>query len=548
LETSESVPGAAGRPLAQAFPAGARRLDPYRVVSWLGLALIVAFVILVRNDVGITFDEELQVRYGRRILAWYASGFRDGRALSFGGVLVYYGGLFDALAQIAVRFSPMAPFATRHVASGLCAVLGIVASWKMATRLGGSRAGLIAGSLLALTPAWIGHGMFNPKDIPFGAAAAWATYGTLCIATGPVMPSWSTVALCGVSIGAALGVRPGGMFLLAYPALAALARAWVAQRASGRAGSWQLHAPVWRQTALRLGIVGAIAWLGMLVAWPWAQLSPVLRPLQAALAASHFSWRGKMLFAGKLIESTALPHSYLPTWFAVTLPETYALTLLCAIPLLWLAARRRRSGLQVLGIGCLVLAVLLPLVGVLVTQPVLYDGHRHFLFVLPPMAALAGYAFSEFLVEASLPAAVRGAALLGLVALAKLVLWDMATMHPYEYSYFNRLSGGLAAARTRFETDYWGASYSEGIAWVVEHVAPLPDRPLRVASCNVPEELDYFLQQAHESPRLFQLESNPAFADIFLATTRADCHKTAGEVLHVVERMGVPLLYVIRLH
>ena len=128
--------------------------------------------------------------------------------------------------------------------------------------------------------------MFNPKDIPFGAAAAWATYGALCIATGPLLPSWSTVWLCGLSIGAALGVRPGGMFLLAYPVLAALARAWVAQRASGRAGSWQLHAPVWRQTALRLSVSSAIAWLGMLVAWPWAQLSPVLRPLQAALAFS----------------------------------------------------------------------------------------------------------------------------------------------------------------------------------------------------------------------------------------------------------------------
>jgi hypothetical protein len=135
---------------------------------------------------------------------------------------------------------------------------------------------------------------------------------------------------------------------------------------------------------------------------------------------------------------------------------------------------------------------------------------------------------------------------LGLVAVAKLVLWDMAAMHPYEYAYFNRLSGGLAAAQTRFETDYWGASYSEGIAWVVEHVVPLPDRPLTVASCNIPEELNYYLQQSHESPRLFQLESDPKYADIFLASTRSDCHKTAGEVLHVVERMGVPLLYVIR--
>ena len=34
--------------------------------------------------------------------------------------------------------------------------------------------------------------------------------------------------------------------------------------------------------------------------------------------------------------------------------------------------------------------------------------------------------------------------------------------------------------------------------------------------------------------------------DILLATTRWDCQKTPGLVIHVIDREGIPLLYVIR--
>jgi hypothetical protein len=68
--------------------------------------------------------------------------------------------------------------------------------------------------LLAFTPVWIGHGLFNPKDIPFGAAAAWGLCGVLGIITDRALPSYRASIASGLALGAALGVRPGGMFLL----------------------------------------------------------------------------------------------------------------------------------------------------------------------------------------------------------------------------------------------------------------------------------------------------------------------------------------------
>jgi hypothetical protein len=128
-----------------------------------------------------------------------------------------------------------------------------------------------------------------------------------------------------------------------------------------------------------------------------------------------------------------------------------------------------------------------------------------------------------------------------------LTLADMWTLHPYEYVYFNRLgAGGQAEASTRFETDYWGLSYKEGLEWVAANVPP-ESRPITIANCSQDFLTSYWIKTtpalaarlAPGSPY-----SNPP-ARILLATTRYNCHKRPGKTLHVVERDGVPLVYVI---
>jgi hypothetical protein len=253
-----------------------------------------------------------------------------------------------------------------------------------------------------------------------------------------------------------------------------------------------------------------------------------------------------MLFRGKQIMSNHVPADYLPVWFGITLPETYLIAFVCGLIEIARAVSQRSARLprQLFALGLLAAFVAFPVLAVWIVHPVIYDAQRHFLFLLPPLAALAGVALARFFADPALSKALRRMTGCALAAVAALVIFDMASLHPYEYIYFNRLSGGLPAARGRFETDYWGATYREGFAWLVEHYgAELGTRRIRVAGCKWSPHVEYYVQHWPDAARKFR-NVNPRDARFYLALTRRNCDESGGRVIHVVERQGVPLLYV----
>jgi hypothetical protein len=534
--------------------------DPWLAASLGGLVGLLGLIAAFGQDAGVTWDEGVQLTYGQLVLAWFRSGFRDRGALEYLD-LYLYGGLFDAPAQWIVERSPLGPFETRHVLTALVAVVGIYGTWLVAAAVGGRRAGFFAAATLALTPTWIGHGLFNPKDVPFASAAVFVVWRAQRIVLGGWPLRVRDAVWAGVAVGVALGVRPGGVFLVGYPVVAGVAvggiewvRGWqsgantrTCTRTTTRGAS--LVSIAARLLPLLLGMI-AVAWIVMLSAWPWAQLDPISRPLEAMLAASHFNWVGETLFDGHLVTSTALPTRYLLVWFGITLPELYLVAGVAGLALLVLAFRTRHTarteGPRSLGIGIIVLSVVLPLAAALLTRPTLYDAHRHFLFLFPPLAALAGISIAAFVSEARIWKSVRAGVLGAWILAASLVAIEIVQLHPYEYVYFNRSVGGLPGAVGRYETDYWGASYREGFAWVLQHVRQA--RPLRLAACESSSaaRLHYYLQTWPGAAERFSLVAAPQSADLFLAVTRLDCHhRVPAEVLHVIERQGAPLLYVL---
>jgi hypothetical protein len=271
--------------------------------------------------------------------------------------------------------------------------------------------------------------------------------------------------------------------------------------------------------------------------------------------ASHFGWGGEMLFRGKLVQAQAAPADYLPTWFAITLPETYALAAVCGLAIALIAWRARRASGSgwtakqrddLISLGMCAFGSLGAVLAAILFHPVVYDAQRHFLFVLPPLAALSGCALAAWLSSARVPGALRAATGVLLVGLCALTVREMIALHPYEYVYFNRFEGGLPNAAQQFETDYWGASYEEGLAWVVHNVRPANGRRLRVASCACFHETRRYIDEIAHAAGEFEAVKDGAAADIMLVGARRGCPEATGKLLHVVEREGVPLLAVIR--
>jgi hypothetical protein len=512
----------------------------WRLVGRLLLGCILVLRVATFLDYGVTWDEQTERRNGALTLRWYASGMRDSSFLEDRDQYLY-GSFFNVLVRPLCRHSPLGYYDTQHLAITLLGFLATVAVYAMATQLAGPMAGVLAVLCLTLTPCFYGHSFNNPKDVPFAALYAIAL---LLLVRGVGAPlSYKRMLVLGVVIGLTAGVRMIGLALLALAALLVVP-IWLRTPASSSSRV---------RTALRLGfslaVLSAIAWVVMLVWWPYLQMAPLAHTLDVLYRSGHFSWWSRtVLFNGLAYGPRDLPRAYLPTWLSIALPEFYFVALAGGAGLLLLRLRRLRPTVNAgLRFTIVLLAAVAPLAAALALRPVLYDGIRQLLFVLPPLAVLAGTALAFVVRHARLP--WRSLVLALALSSMALTAADMVALHPYEYVYFNRLvAGGLAQAAGRFETDYWGVSYKEAVQWLQRSYRPNA-RGIRVANCSAEFLTAYELAKPSVLGARFESVDSMDSADVVLATTRWNCHRTRpGRIVHVVERQGVGLCYVIETH
>ena len=502
-------------------------------LALLAIAALVAFATF--RDFGLGWDDYAHAEYGDLLLAFYASGLSDQRALSWVN-LYHYGGGFDLAAALLAKVLPFTVFETRRLTGAVVGLIGLAVVWRTGRRVGGPLAGLIALALLAACPLYAGHAFINAKDAPFAVAMAFLLYALVRVFDEYPRPGLASVVLVGIGAGLALGTRILGAFAAFY-ALGALALsvAIAAQKdglrtAVASAGRFLLRLP----PGLLLG------YAVMALIWPWGVADP-LNPFRAVQYFSRFfeePW--DELFGGTLIKVTNMPRSYLPTLLALKLPEILVALGFCGtIGALIAAFRRdiaanRRAVLLLLG-----LAAALPVAVVIAMRPALYNGIRHFLFVIPPLAVLGGLAgawlFGAMRARGHLAAMLATAVLL--VGLAWPII-DMVRLHPYEYTYFNRLAGGVAGARARYMLDYWGLSLkqaSQGLAAEIatRKLAKPGDQRWRLAVCG-----------HHRSPQVelgpdFETTWDPKGTDFAMMLGEFYCRKLDAPLLVEIVRAGV---------
>src|SRR6266511_5137987 len=187
-------------------------------LRWLAYAwLFCVFMTISATvlDYGLTWDEEDHMRYGYAVVQWYQSLFHNHLALTYSNLFLY-GGLFDSLAHVTTKFSPLGVYETRHVLNALFGLVGIVGAYKLGAHLSGPRGGLFSAVFLTLMPVFYGHLFNNPKDIPFATLCVFAVYYLfLSYDFLPRVPNKLLVKL-GIAIGLTLGVRIGGIILFGY--------------------------------------------------------------------------------------------------------------------------------------------------------------------------------------------------------------------------------------------------------------------------------------------------------------------------------------------
>lgn len=487
------------------------------------LIFYLGFVLWTYRDYGCTWDEELVYQIGSRI-------YND----LFHGVPMDYPYPEQSYPYTLLLnfFSAPTDYGRLHLLNMLFSGLLFTALFEallLQTRK--PLASLWGPVFLFLTPSFLGSIPANPKDVPF-AVLYFLSLAGIYFFEQKLPGSKFRWFVLGLLFGMTIATRVVGFTLFAVLFFFDAYALWEKRQ------EWKNQQ--WKKELVRKMLEGAGILLIALVlwrtVWPYLWTDYFKRLHDAFWFSAHFPPRFAFLFMGGLTDSLSYPWYYLPVMIGVTIP-LFILFFLAAAFFYWRVGGGNRLYLLLtvalgINLGCYFWL-----------HPSLYDGMRHFLFLLPIMACLAALGAIELLGQRSLSPAMK---VLGALALCNMgtTAVEMIRLHPYEYVHYNELAGGLKGAYGRYETDYWVASMGEAVEWLKANETKDPTRLYRIYADGKP-----FQSRGHFSPNMVSAPS-PKDADYAILMTRAGTKPTLedeGKVIHRVERRGAPLAFVLKM-
>jgi hypothetical protein len=249
----------------------------------------------------------------------------------------------------------------------------------------------------------------------------------------------------------------------------------------------------------------------------------------------EFNMQIRTLLGGQVYTMGDVPRWYIPAYLLIKLP----LLMLCGTGVallftLWpggpRAAERR------LETALLAFIALFPVLCEVIDRGPADTGLRHFLFVVPFFAVLAGIGFDSLLNALARQRIVAWGAAVAIVAELAWNAGTLVRLHPYQYLFYNPLVGGLEGAQRRYVTDYWVNIMPEAVDDLEDYIAALDtgDRRYTVAVCG--ERLPF---ENEAGPRL-QWTEDWNTADFFIAPTHMNCDRALdGKVIARIARLGV---------
>ena len=502
------------------------------------LCLLIAFWALwTYKEHGISNDEEVQHVYGRLLLDYYLSGFKDLSAFEYKN-LYLYGGFFDLIAASIERFTGNSPWEMRHL---LCAAFGLFGLWgtyRLGCLVGNAWVGLGAMLFLTLTGSWSGAMFTHTKDIPFAAFMTWALYYSVqALQEFPKLRLRTTLKI-GAMIGCAFGLRVGAVFALFYLGVGMTLCALIYP------GNFHQKWQAWIQALLRL-IPTVLVAVGLAILfWPWVAQAPG-NLLVAMSSFSHFSFELYTLLDGENFPIGKVPGYYLSTYLLVKTPELVLAGLIFAmITTVWTRLYTKQPKNKTLSPQFLVwFALIFPVSYTLVAAPPLYNGVRHFTFLIPIICVLSALGWYAIWQRFNRTLFAQWCMAGCMIALALLAAIPLVQLHPYGYTYYNHLAKGIeAVGDDMWETDYWSSSLLEASRLLNRYIqqTPHPERPWLVAVCAEAQQVTPYLD-----PNYFEVSKDWTRADFFLSATHMDCDSAMkGKVIATVKRAGTILAVV----
>jgi len=481
-----------------------KRFLPHVIFLFVAL-LFILFSLATYKDYGITADEELNYQNGQALLKYFMT---PTDIVSVQGqlsnpkhapLLDSHNRLYPAFISL---FNPKGYYERYHLLNLFFSLsIYTVFYYLIYYEYRKIPYAVIAFLSLFLAPRFFGDIPANPKDIPF---AIFYFLTIVFIYKTSNLKAPVRLLILGALFGVTQSLRTVGftMYFIYF--------------------IYQLYQrKPFKETVLDIIMIFIIAAFFTASTWAFVGVNYFRNAVELFSNASDFApWNNLMLFQGKFLTKYDRPFSYLPIWFLITTP---IYILICSVLSLAFIKKNR-----LVFLFCITLCINFVLY--IILKPVIYNGLRHFLYLLPILVLMSLLFIFEFVGNSKRKELIK-------IFIISIVFINMATvalemyrLHPYEYIYFNELVGGLKGAQGNYEMDYWGASYTDSSIWLKGQSYS------KVYPCN----LSYAMQ--YKSGGKYEVVGSSKESDYIVCDYENDKRLSySGEVVYEVKRLGVTI-------
>lgn len=446
---------------------GLTSLSPPHLMFTVLMVVLLGLVFTTFPRYEFTTDDVNGYVRANQAFAFLSSAGADHVGVGTFRIVNFYGAMPDVIALALQKAWRPLEYDSRHLVSALFGVIGVFYTWRLGSLLGGIWVGLIAAVLLTFNPIWLGYMFINIKDIPFATALLAASYHALWILGREERPSRLSWASMAIWSGLLATTKILGLLMLGVVVFIFLAALLFERR------EFQVRVIAIRVAGIALALV-----LGVLVCallfWPQLFIYTPSQTLAVLLGFIDFTGnQSDVFFNGVSYPFGQIPRHYVVTHLLLSTPLFPLLLLFFSAPMAIWSGRFSLVGFTVVPLAFI-------LVQALMHSPV-YNGARHFLFIVPFMMAAAAVPLAA-VATGKWPAWVKVGGAGALLAFMGASSLSMIKLFPYQYASYNSLVGGTEGAQGKFIIDVWRSAHREALRSLANSISP--DYIYSIYSCG----------------------------------------------------------------
>jgi len=426
------------------------KLHGKNITSFVIVTFIFAICILNVDHYGITWDEFENQKYSKAMLNLATNNdlvqilnHGDAHASSRGPLFLVF---LNMIESFSLDQSLHNIYSIRHHTVFIFYYIGCMAFFLLSLKLTRSYLmGGIAFLMLILNPRIFAHAFFNTVDIPL------FTFYIFFLGSAYYFLQNKNVL---------------SLMLLAF-----FSGVVTSLRLSGEiailATSFLIILTYWgdiRRIIKNLLLYNIFSFLFLFLLWPYLWESPIENLIHANFSLTNFlSVKFDVLFLGNMVTTHKLPFYYHFLWMLISIPTLYlgviGISFFFNLKQIIVYKNKisERSDLSILILTLVI--ILVTFLSIAISQFAKYNDWRHFYYLYPLFVLQAVIGLSLFIKRFS-----RYKEIIVFLFLSQFLLtsFDIYKLHPFQYTYFNRVSKLVGEPQDNFPIDYWGASMRSG--------------------------------------------------------------------------------------